>query len=78
VSGVITFSPDAIAALRDRGFLTATNPSFDDLVVAAFEMLGAAWKAGIRAAEAPSSPPSDDDTEAARRTYFERLARATS
>jgi hypothetical protein len=42
-------------------------------------MLAAAWKASVRAAEAPSSPPPEDEAEVMRRrTYFERLARATS
>jgi hypothetical protein len=49
VSGVTTFSPAAVAALRDRGFLTVADPTFDDVVAAAFRMLTAAWKAGVRA-----------------------------
>ncbi len=63
-------------ALREVGFLTVDQPATEDIEAAVMTMLTAAWKAGVRAAEAPSSPPPEDDSEAAaRRVYLEKLAR---
>jgi hypothetical protein len=47
VSITLDFPLVAIDALRDRGFLAAGPASPDDIAVAVFAMLGAAWRAGV-------------------------------
>lgn len=44
---VLDFTPNAVAALRKAGFLSAGRASPDDIAVAVFGMLSAAWQAGI-------------------------------
>jgi hypothetical protein len=43
----LDFTPNAVAALRKAGFLAAGRASPDDIAVAVFAMLSAAWHAGI-------------------------------
>jgi hypothetical protein len=43
----LDFTPNAVAALRKAGFLAAGRNSPDDIAVAVFGMLSAAWQAGI-------------------------------
>jgi hypothetical protein len=45
----LDFTPNAVAALRKAGFLAAGQASPDDIAVAVFAMLSAAWQAGITA-----------------------------
>lgn len=55
------FTPNAVAALRKSGFLAAGPASPDDIAVAVFGMLSAAWQAGITSDaqdEATSEPSS--------------------
>jgi len=43
----LDFTLNAVAALRKAGFLAAGRASADDIAVAVFGMLSAAWQAGI-------------------------------
>jgi hypothetical protein len=56
----LDFTPNAVAALRKAGFLAAGPASPDDIAVAVFGMLSAAWQAGITsgAPDAATSEPS--------------------
>jgi hypothetical protein len=57
----LDFLPTAVAALRQAGFLAAGPASPDDIAVAVFWMLSAAWRAGITSDardEATSEPSS--------------------
>jgi hypothetical protein len=57
----LDFTPNTVAALRQAGFLAAGRTSPDDIAVAVFAMLSAAWRAGITSDaqdEAASQPSS--------------------
>jgi hypothetical protein len=74
ITVTLDLSPAAVDALRTAGFLAAGPASTNEIAAAVFAMLGAAWRAGIGADRAETTPSPHDAEEAARQAWQQKMA----